>query len=49
MGMPRARFKPLRGLVELDHMAQVIAYLASPAAAGFHGADIQMDKGITAG
>ncbi len=44
-----ARFKPLRGLVEVDDMANMIAYLASPASAGFHGAVIQMDKGITAG
>lgn len=44
-----ARFKPLRGLVEIEDMAAMIAYLASPASSGFHGADIQMDKGITAG
>ena len=44
-----ARFRPMRGLVEVDDMARMIAYLASDAASGFHGADIQMDKGITAG
>lgn len=44
-----ARFRPLRGLVEVADMAAMIAFLASPAAAGFHGADIAMDKGITAG
>ena len=44
-----ARFRPPRGLVEVEDMADMIAYLASPAARGFHGADIQMDKGITAG
>lgn len=44
-----ARFRPLRGLVDVDDMADMIAYLASPASSGFHGADIQMDKGITAG
>lgn len=43
------RIRPLRGLVEVEDMANFIAYLASPAAAGFHGADINMDKGITAG
>jgi NAD(P)-dependent dehydrogenase (short-subunit alcohol dehydrogenase family) len=43
------RFRPIRGLVEVDDMANMIAYLASPASAGFHGAVIQMDKGITAG
>lgn len=44
-----ARFRPPRGLVEVDDMANMIAYLASDAARGFHGADIQMDRGITAG
>lgn len=44
-----ARFRPLRGLVEVADMAAMIAYLASDAADGFHGAIIQMDKGITAG
>lgn len=43
------RFSGLRGLVEVDDVAGVIAYLASPAAAGFHGACINMDRGITAG
>ncbi len=44
-----SRIKPLRGLVEVADMANFIAFLASPAAAGFHGADINMDQGITAG
>lgn len=43
------RYRPIRGLVEVADMAEMIAYLASPASAGFHGAVIQMDKGITAG
>ena len=43
------RFRPIRGLVEVADMANMIAYLASPASAGFHGAVIQMDKGLTAG
>jgi NAD(P)-dependent dehydrogenase (short-subunit alcohol dehydrogenase family) len=43
------RFRPIRGLVEVADMANMIAYLASPASAGFHGAVIQMDNGITAG
>ena len=43
------RFRPIRGLVEVEQMANMVAYLASPASAGFHGAVIQMDKGITAG
>jgi NAD(P)-dependent dehydrogenase (short-subunit alcohol dehydrogenase family) len=44
-----ARFRPIRGLVEVADMASMIAYLASDAAYGFHGAIIQMDRGITAG
>ena len=44
-----ARLKPKRGLVEVADMANMIAFLASPAASAFHGADIHMDKGITAG
>lgn len=44
-----ARFSGLRGLVEVEDVARVIAYLASPAAEGFHGACINMDRGITAG
>jgi len=44
-----ARFRPIRGLVEVADMAEMIAYLASDAARGFHGAIIQMDNGITAG
>jgi NAD(P)-dependent dehydrogenase (short-subunit alcohol dehydrogenase family) len=43
------RFSGLRGLVEVDEVAEVVAFLASPAAAGFHGACINIDKGITAG
>ena len=43
------RIRPLRGLVEVADMAAMIAYLASPASKGFHGAVIQMDNGITAG
>ncbi len=44
-----ARFSGLRGVVEVEDVANVIAYLASPAAEGFHGACINMDRGITAG
>jgi NAD(P)-dependent dehydrogenase (short-subunit alcohol dehydrogenase family) len=43
------RYRPIRGLVEVADMADMIVYLASPASAGFHGAVIQMDNGITAG
>jgi NAD(P)-dependent dehydrogenase (short-subunit alcohol dehydrogenase family) len=43
------RFMGLRGMVEVDDVAEMIAYLASPAAQGFHGACINLDRGITAG
>lgn len=43
------RFKPLRGLVEVDDVAQLITFLASDAAQGYHGACISIDKGISAG
>jgi NAD(P)-dependent dehydrogenase (short-subunit alcohol dehydrogenase family) len=43
------RYRPIRGLVEVADMANMVAYLASPASAGFHGAVIQMDKAVTAG
>jgi NAD(P)-dependent dehydrogenase (short-subunit alcohol dehydrogenase family) len=44
-----ARLSSPRGLIKIADMANMIVYLASDASAGFHGADIQMDKGITAG
>ena len=44
-----ARYTGLRGLVEVDDVADMIAFLASPAARGYHGAVITIDKGITAG
>lgn len=44
-----ARFKPLRGVVEVEDVAELIAFLASDAARGYHGACISIDKGITAG
>ena len=43
------RFSGLRGLVEVDDVAEMIAYLASEAGRGFHGACVTMDRGITAG
>lgn len=43
------RFTPLRGVVEVDDVADLIAFLASDAARGYHGACISLDKGITAG
>jgi NAD(P)-dependent dehydrogenase (short-subunit alcohol dehydrogenase family) len=44
-----ARFSGLRGTVEVDDVAEMVAFLASPAADGYHGACITIDKGITAG
>ena len=44
-----SRITPLRGLVEIDEVADMVAYLASDAASGYHGACINIDKGITAG
>jgi len=43
------RFSGLRGLVEVDDVANMIAMLASPAGRGYHGACISIDAGITAG
>ncbi len=44
-----ARCSPLRGLVEVDDVAEMVAFLASDAAAGYHGSVIVIDNGITAG
>lgn len=43
------RYTGLRGLVEVDDVAEIIAMLASPAGRSFHGACINIDAGITAG
>jgi NAD(P)-dependent dehydrogenase (short-subunit alcohol dehydrogenase family) len=43
------RFSGMRGLVEVDDVAEMIAYLASDAGRGFHGTCVTMDRGITAG
>ncbi len=43
------RYSPLRGLVEIEHVAELVAFLATDAAAGYHGAVINIDNGITAG
>jgi NAD(P)-dependent dehydrogenase (short-subunit alcohol dehydrogenase family) len=43
------RFSGMRGLVEVDDVANMIAHLASPAGRGFHGSCVTMDAGITAG
>lgn len=43
------RFSGMRGMVEVDDVADMIAMLASDAGRGYHGACINIDKGITAG
>ncbi len=43
------RYSPLRGVVEIDDVAEMVAFLASDAARGYHGASISIDNGITAG
>jgi NAD(P)-dependent dehydrogenase (short-subunit alcohol dehydrogenase family) len=43
------RYSPLRGLVEIEDVAEMVAFLASDAASGYHGACINIDNGITAG
>ena len=43
------RFKPLRGMVEVEDVANLVAFMASDAARGYHGNCISIDNGITAG
>ncbi len=43
------RYSPLRGVVKVEEVAEMIAFLASDAASGYHGACISIDNGITAG
>jgi NAD(P)-dependent dehydrogenase (short-subunit alcohol dehydrogenase family) len=43
------RFSGLRGLVEVEDVADLIALLASPAGRSYHGAIVSIDAGITAG
>ncbi len=43
------RFSGLRGLVEVEDVAAMIAHLATDAGRAFHGACVTMDRGITAG
>jgi NAD(P)-dependent dehydrogenase (short-subunit alcohol dehydrogenase family) len=44
-----SRLVPLRGMVEIEDVAEMVAFLATDAARGYHGAVINIDKGITAG
>ena len=43
------RFSGLRGQVEVNDVADMVAMLCSDAGRGYHGACINIDKGITAG
>ena len=43
------RYAGLRGVVEVDDVADLVAYLACDAARGYHGACLSIDAGITAG
>jgi len=43
------RYTGLRGLIEVDDAAELIAFLASDAGGSFHGACINIDRGVTAG
>ncbi|WP_285018276.1 SDR family oxidoreductase [Novosphingobium sp. fls2-241-R2A-195] len=43
------RFSGMRGLVEVQDVADMIVLLASDAGRGFHGACLSIDAGITAG
>lgn len=44
-----SRISPLRGMVEVEDVADMVAFLASDAARGYHGAIINIDNGMTAG
>jgi NAD(P)-dependent dehydrogenase (short-subunit alcohol dehydrogenase family) len=43
------RFSGLRGTVEVEDVAELVATLASPAGRAYHGACVNIDAGITAG
>lgn len=43
------RFSGMRGTVEVDDVADMVALLASPSGRGYHGNCISIDAGITAG
>ena len=43
------RFSGMRGTVEVDDVAAMVAHLASDAGRGFHGACVTIDAGISAG
>jgi NAD(P)-dependent dehydrogenase (short-subunit alcohol dehydrogenase family) len=43
------RYSGMRGLVEVDDVADLVTLLASPAGRSYHGACVSIDAGITAG
>lgn len=43
-----SRMGSLRGLCEVDDVAECVAFLATPAARAYHGACINIDAGVTA-
>jgi NAD(P)-dependent dehydrogenase (short-subunit alcohol dehydrogenase family) len=43
------RYTPLRGLVDVSDVAELVAFLASDASRGYHGTCITIDNGMTAG
>lgn len=43
------RFTPTRGYVEIEQVAEAVAFLASDAARGYHGACISIDNGVSLG
>jgi NAD(P)-dependent dehydrogenase (short-subunit alcohol dehydrogenase family) len=43
------RYSGLRGTVEVDDVADMVAFLASDAGRSYHGSIISIDRGITAG
>jgi len=43
------KFTPSRGMVDVDQVADMIAFLASDASRGYHGACISIDNGVSLG
>lgn len=43
------RYSGLRGMVEVDDVADMVAFLASDAGRSYHGSCVTIDRGITAG
>lgn len=43
------KLSPGRGMIDVDRVAAVAAFLVSDAAAGFHGASLSMDNGLSLG